>query len=47
MKQQFINRAEKEAMKKEITADVISRISIILETEALKDLRDLLNDIAN
>ena len=38
-------RREMEQMKREITEDVLSRISIRLEDEALKQLRDMLNDL--
>ena len=34
-----------EQMKREITEDVLSRISIRLEDEALKQLRDMLNNL--
>ena len=34
-------------MKKGITEDVMSRVSIQLEDKALRELRDLLNDIGN
>ena len=36
---------EMEQMKREITEDVMSRISIRLEDEALKQLRDMLNGL--
>lgn len=39
------HRREMEQMKREITEDVLSRISIRLEDEALKQLRDMLNDL--
>ena len=39
------HRQEMEQMKKEITEDVLSRISIRLEDEALKQLKDLLNGL--
>lgn len=39
------HRREMEQMKREITEDVLSRISIRLEDEALKKLRDMLNDL--
>ena len=39
------HRREMEQMKKEITEDVLSRISIRLEDEALKQLKDLLNGL--
>lgn len=39
------HRQEMEQMKKEITEDVLSRISIRLEDEALKQLRDMLNSL--
>lgn len=41
------HRIEMEQMKEEITADVMSRISIRLEDEALKQLRDMLNSLGN
>ena len=41
-----IDRRQKmEQMKKEITEDVLSRISIRLEDEALRQLKDFLNDL--
>ena len=39
------HRREMEQMKREITEDVLSRISIRLEDEALKQLRDMLNSL--
>ena len=39
------HRRELEQMKREITEDVMSRISIRLEDEALKQLRDMLNGL--
>ena len=45
MIEQFVRRAEMEKMKSEIAEDVMSRIRIQLEDEALKDLRDLLNSL--
>ncbi len=39
------HRREMEQMKREITEDVMSRISIRLEDEALKQLRDMLNSL--
>lgn len=45
MKEQFIRRAEIEKLKNEITEDVLSRVHIRLEAEALKELRDLLNGL--
>ena len=39
------HRREMEQMKREITEDVLSRISIRLEDEALKQLRDMLNNL--
>ena len=41
------HQREMEQMKKEITEDVMSRVSIQLEDKALRELRDLLNDIGN
>ena len=45
MKEQFIRRAEMDKVKNEIAEDVMSRIHIRLEDEALKELHDLLNDL--
>ena len=45
MKEQFVRRTEIEKVKNEIAEDVMSRIHIRLEDEALKELRDLLNDL--
>ena len=39
------HRREMEQIKREITEDVMSRISIRLEDEALKQLRDMLNGL--
>lgn len=39
------HRREMEQMKREITEDVMSRISIHLEDEALKQLRDMLDGL--
>ena len=39
------HRREMEQMKREITEDVMSRISIRLEDEALEQLRDMLNSL--
>ena len=38
-------RREMEQMKREITEDVLARVSIWIEDEAIKQLRDLLNDL--
>lgn len=38
-------RKEMEQMKREITEEVMSRISIWIETEAITQLRDLLNSL--
>lgn len=38
-------RKEMEQMKKEITEDVISRVSIRIEKEAIDQLRDMLNGL--
>ena len=38
-------RREMEQMKQEITEDVLARVSIWIEDEAIKQLRDLLNDL--
>lgn len=39
------HRREMEQMKREITEEVMSRISIWIETEAIAQLRDLLNSL--
>ena len=39
------HRREMEQMKREITEDVLARVSIWIEDEAIKQLRDLLNDL--
>ena len=39
------HRREMEQMKQEITEDVLARVSIWIEDEAIKQLRDLLNDL--
>lgn len=44
MKQDFIHRSELEKVKSEIIADVMSRISIRLEDEALRQLGNMLDD---
>jgi len=41
------HRREMEQMKKEITEDVLSRISIQLDDTALKQLRDMLRSLGN
>lgn len=41
------HRREMEEMKREITEDVLSRISVQLECGAIKELRDMLNSIGN
>ena len=45
MMDEINHRREMEQMKREITEDVLSRISIRLEDEALKQLRDMLNSL--
>lgn len=45
MKDQFIRRAEIEKLKNEITEEVLSRVRIRLEAEALEELRDLLKNL--
>lgn len=45
MTDELNRRREMEKMKKEITEDVMSRINIRLEDEALKKLQDMLNDL--
>ncbi len=45
MKDQFIRRTEIEKLKNEITEEVLSRVRIRLEAEALEELRDLLKSL--
>jgi len=45
MTDELNHRREMEQMKKEITEDVMSRINIRLEDEALKKLQDMLNNL--
>lgn len=45
MADELNHRREMEQMKKEITEDVMSRINIRLEDEALKKLQDMLNNL--
>lgn len=46
MKNSFLDRQEREKFKEEIVQEVLARISIVLEDEALKQLRDMLNGLA-
>ena len=45
MKKSFLDRQEREKLKEEIVQEVLARISIDLEDEAIKQLRDMLNDL--
>jgi hypothetical protein len=45
MTDEINRRREMEQMKQEITEEVMSRISIWIETEAIEQLRDLLNSL--
>ena len=45
MKNSFLDRQEREKFKEEIVQEVLARISIVLEDEAIKQLRDMLNDL--
>ena len=45
MKNSFLERQEREKFKEEIVQEVLARISIVLEDEALKQLRDMLSGI--
>ena len=45
MKNSFLERQEREKLKEEIVQEVLARISIDLEDEALKQLRDMLNGL--
>lgn len=45
MKNSFLERQEREKLKEEIVQEVLARISIDLEDEAIKQLRDMLNDL--
>ena len=43
MKQQLLDREEREQLVNEICAEVLSRISIQIKAEAISQLRDLIN----
>ena len=45
MKNSFLERQEREKFKEEIVQEVLSRVSIVLEDEAIKQLRDMLNNL--
>ena len=45
MMDEINHRREMEQMKREITEEVMSRISIWIEKEAIEQLRDLLNSL--
>lgn len=45
MTDEINHRREMEKMKREITEEVMSRISIWIEKEAIEQLRDLLNSL--
>lgn len=45
MKNSFLERQEREKFKEEIVQEVLARISIVLEDEALKQLRDMLSGL--
>ena len=45
MTDEINRRREMEKMKREITEEVMSRISIWIEAEAIEQLRDLLNNL--
>ncbi len=47
MDEQYYHRMEMEEMEQRITENVMKNISIRLEDEALKQLRDKINSIAN
>ena len=45
MKNSFLDRQECEKLKQEIIQEVLARISIVLEDDAIKQLRDILNNL--
>ncbi len=44
---EWMHRREMEAMERRITENVMNNISIRIEDEAIKQLRDMLNDLGN
>ena len=47
MQEEMNRRHEMEQMKREITEEVMSRVAIRIEDEAIKQLRDLLHELGN
>lgn len=47
MQEEMNRRREMEQMKHEITEEVMSRVAIRIEDEAIKQLRDLLHELGN
>lgn len=47
MQEEMNRRREMEQMKCEITEEVMSRVAIRIEDEAIKQLRDLLHELGN
>ena len=45
MKNSFLDRQEREKLKEEIVQEVLARISIVLEDEALKELDKMLRNL--
>ena len=45
MKNSFLDRQEREKLKEEIVQEVLARISIVLEDEAIKELDKMLRNL--
>lgn len=45
MKNSFLDRQEREKLKEEIVQEVLTRISIVLEDEAIKKLDEMLRNL--
>lgn len=45
MKNSFLDRQEREKLKEEIVQEVLARISIVLEDEAIKELEKMLRNL--
>ena len=45
MKNSFLDRQEREKLKEEIVQEVLARISIVLEDEAIKKLDEMLRNL--
>ena len=45
MKNSFLDRQEREKLKEEIVQEVLARISVVLEDEAIKELEKMLRNL--